>query len=204
MGKGKWLRQGVAMRGIWLCALALTVLTVVTTPLAVSKYVAQGKGQAKARVAAWEVEYEKDSLTGVADAGEDSRTIFLDDTRHTDSTGPSSKEMTFVVKLDSEVMTDIIVQPAYGYPTDPTISENRYDKVTQGVPLTVDASTGTRVDPYTFRYAPGPHTITFTITLRNAFTSAPLGSDPRNPGPTLDIDNYMRTYKIYFTAVQVD
>jgi len=40
---------------IWLCALMLTVLTVLTTPFAVSKYTTRGTGAAKARIAAWEV-----------------------------------------------------------------------------------------------------------------------------------------------------
>ena len=45
------------MRGIWLCALALTVLAVVTAPLAVSRYTAQGAGTARARIAAFMPEF---------------------------------------------------------------------------------------------------------------------------------------------------
>jgi len=53
----KRLQQGAALRAVWLCVVALTVLTVLTAPLAVSKYTAQGHGTAKARVAAWDVTF---------------------------------------------------------------------------------------------------------------------------------------------------
>jgi len=54
----KQLRQGGMLKIVWLCALALTVLTVVTTPFAMSKYMAQGQGAAKARIAAWAVVWD--------------------------------------------------------------------------------------------------------------------------------------------------
>ena len=67
MSVKKRLRRGKALRGIWLCALMLTVLTVLTTPFAVSKYTTRGTGAAKARIAAfdpvWEYEPTGSSLT---------------------------------------------------------------------------------------------------------------------------------------------
>lgn len=56
MNKAK--RVPNSTRVVWLCALALTLLTVVTAPFAVSRYVAQGQGTARARIAAWEVSFD--------------------------------------------------------------------------------------------------------------------------------------------------
>jgi len=68
MSRGKRLPRGKALRAIWLCALALMVLAVLTTPLATSKYITWGEGQAKARIAAWEPVWGHgtDSLTSLS------------------------------------------------------------------------------------------------------------------------------------------
>jgi len=50
----KRLRRRAVSNAVWLCAIALTVATVLTMPFAVSKYAAQGVGSAKARVAAFD------------------------------------------------------------------------------------------------------------------------------------------------------
>lgn len=52
------------IRAVWLCALALMVLAVLTMPLAVSRYVATGTGSAKARIAAFDVECPAHPSTG--------------------------------------------------------------------------------------------------------------------------------------------
>ena len=51
-------KKGGALRAIWLCAFALTVLAVLTAPLALSRYVGAGTGASgTARVAKWDVAF---------------------------------------------------------------------------------------------------------------------------------------------------
>ena len=51
-------RKGGALRTVWLCAFMLAMISVLTVPLALSKYVAPGEGQPGARVAKWEPKWE--------------------------------------------------------------------------------------------------------------------------------------------------
>lgn len=78
---------GKALRGIWLCVLALTVTAVVTAPLALSRYTAQGLGSARARIASWDPQI---ALTGWPATGDQKFVLFNNDINKKNSyTGPS-------------------------------------------------------------------------------------------------------------------
>jgi len=198
----KQLRRGGLQNIVWLCALILAVAAVLTAPLAVSKYVTAGQGLAKARIAAWDVDFDPASLTNTG-----KRAVFLDSDYAT--AGDKFNTVEFVIDLNSEVTTDIIVKAVYTYPGDAdemeyppgsgayvplALSPLRYD-LADGVesPIaSIAADTGVKVNDYTFRFPPGQQTVTFTITLQNAHKNQ------------LTLDNYIREYGVFFTAVQVD
>lgn len=87
-------------RGIWLCTLALTVLAVLTAPLAVSRYTAQGQGSARARIAAWDVA----AASSIA-ANLETDNIF--------TAAGNLSAGTVALTNDSEVMADITLSVKY-------------------------------------------------------------------------------------------
>lgn len=139
----KKLRQGSALRGIWLCALALTVLAVVTAPLAVSRYTAQGAGTAKARVAAWEVVFAprwRVTNNGAAITYRDLSTTWGGVSPATG--GRTAWWQEFSVRNNSEVMADFILwvgyvtsdslTPTEASPKEPNITMTRFPIETEG------------------------------------------------------------------------
>ena len=85
-------KKGRTLRAVWLCAFTLTMLVVLTAPLALSKYAAPGTGKAGARVAKFEPVWGhgSDDLTSLS-AG------------FVNPSGPKSVQMTMTNKSEVAV-----------------------------------------------------------------------------------------------------
>jgi len=102
-------RSLLYVRAIWLMALVLTVMVVITTPLAVSgaKYVAAGTGNAKARIAAFGAEYITPENKAIG--FRNTTTGFAS----TPPTAPTQRVFTLMVSNYSEVTCDIKIVLKY-------------------------------------------------------------------------------------------
>ncbi|MDR2687026.1 MAG: hypothetical protein LBB75_04680 [Oscillospiraceae bacterium] len=175
-------------------ALLLALGVVATTPLALTKYEANGTGSATGTVAKWSVA-QGASITP-APAG--ALTVYRNATHISGNTS-----YTFGITIDSEVATDIIVKPKYYNGAGTECDDIGDGAGANSSPITSISQTaggGTQLAStvhgtnYAWRYTPGLKNITFQINLGSA-------------SPMLDKDtkNYDRTYhKIDVVAVQVD
>ena len=168
-----------------LCALVLLITAVLTTPLAVSKYAAQGQGTAKARIAAWDVIFSTSPSSGV--------TTYLDGNR---IEGDQTK--TFVVTNNSEVTADITLWMAVSNNPNVPVSATTGTEIGTGTGINDLGRSGTpaagvtHVSGRTWRFEPGA-SAEFEIVLQA--TPTPSASDT---------SGWYREYKVYADAVQVD
>ena len=163
----------------------LTIVTMLTLPLTVSKYVASGTVNSSARVAKWNVTYNAASPAG-------GTTIYYDGVRDTATAGTTH---TFTINLnDTEVMTEIVLKPTYTNSSGAEVVETGG----AGTPISSITSSpaGTAVTDtgYTWRwrYPIGTTAITYTVTVQNV-NLASLTKD--NCGPI---------YTMKYDAIQVD
>jgi len=190
-------RTGQALPVKALLVLLLTLSVVTTIPLALAKYSGEGKVSSSATVAKWDIKLSQDIQDNTM------LTMFANgSTRITTITnGPLTK--TFKIKNNSEVMAEITLRVNYvnsdgqkGTITAST-AQATVNNANEGIASITAAGTGvtTQTANEVFRLEPNSEA-TFTITFKGVTLSGSAASTASS--------NYIRWYKVYFKAVQVD
>ena len=210
-------RHGEVIRlAVWV----LAVLTVVTTPAALTqaKYAASGTATASARVAKWDIKFTQEPATGAT--GYFSGAVVSPTHPNAVNGGfpAQTATRTFKIKNDSEVTADVTVRLYYvqndsvNFVVDASTgavisSDANYPAMldtlgaaTSGLNSTITASGAGVVlqSGATYRFNPGAEG-TFTISVK-ATAAAPAVDS----GSAANAGNCIRKYKVFFDAVQVD
>ena len=207
-------------RIIRLAAGVLAVLTIVTTPLAVTqaKYTANGTVTASARVAKWDIKFTQDPATG--GTGYFSGAVVGPANPNANAGYPAqTTARTFKIKNGSEVTADVALKLYYvqndsvDFAVDPATKAVTSDNL--DYPAVLDSSIGsgssgiagigvagagvtTQTANSVYRFEPGAEG-TFTITFR-----ATSGAPAVTSNSAANVSNCIRKYKVFFDAVQVN